>query len=92
MSAPGNDPHAEERAEEHDQEHEDQDAEHDHGDVSYATREEQLREVLDQIRARDRALVDALVVVFGADTRTLKAAGTVICYIARELTRTGGEQ
>ena len=48
----------------------------------YATREEQLRELLDQLRERDGRVREALVAVLtGAPPRLLAAVGTLVDFM-----------
>ena len=54
----------------------------------YATREEQLAELVDHMRRRDRRLARALVAALSADARTLDAFGTLLSFVARQ-SRTG---
>ena len=50
----------------------------------YATREEQLAELVDHMRRRDRQLARAIVTMAAADPRILGAFGTVLAFVERE--------
>ena len=53
----------------------------------YATREEQLAELVDHMRRRGRRLARAMVMALSADARTLDAFGTLLSFVARQSRR-----
>lgn len=67
------------------------------GEVArYFTREEQLDELVEHMRRRDRRLARAIVAMLSAPPRTLAAFGTVLAFVRRQTLhdarRAGGER
>jgi len=57
----------------------------------YASREEQLLELLAKLRRRDRRMYQAILVLLGAGVGTpvIRAIGTIVTFIANQARREG---